>query len=94
MSTIVVKNFPEDLHDRLKERAERNRRSMNKEVVHLLAAGLGSESSQPALPGPLRGRLVGSEVIEAANIVWAAGVGASAAKRCARRLSSSPTGLS
>ncbi|MBK8527934.1 MAG: Arc family DNA-binding protein [Rubrivivax sp.] len=66
MSTIVVKNFPEDLHDRLKERAERNRRSMNKEVVHLLAAGLGSESSQPALPGPLRGRLVGSEVIEAA----------------------------
>ena len=66
MSTIVVKNFPEDLHDRLKERAERNRRSMNKEVVHLLAAGLGRESSQPALPGPLRGRLVGSEVIEAA----------------------------
>ena len=43
MSTIVVKNFPDDLHGRLKERAERNRRSMTKEVVHLIAAGLGDE---------------------------------------------------
>jgi len=50
MSTIVVKNFPEDLHERLKERAEHNRRSMNKEVVHLLAASLGNEpaSAEPA----------------------------------------------
>ena len=51
MSTIVVKNFPDDLHGRLKERAQRNHRSMTKEVVHLIAAGLGGEL--PPLRRPL-----------------------------------------
>lgn len=51
MSTIVVKNFPDELHGRLKERAERNHRSMTKEVVHLIAAGLGSDL--PPLERPL-----------------------------------------
>lgn len=73
MSTIVVKNFPENLLERLKERAERNHRSMTKEVVHLLAAGLGSEPSQPAPHRPLlppvalrSGRMLSVEEIEAA----------------------------
>lgn len=52
MSTIVVKNFPDELHGRLKERAQRNHRSMTKEAVHLIAAGLGSEPP-PALPPPV-----------------------------------------
>ena len=51
MSTIVVKNFPDELHGRLKQRAERNHRSMTKEVVHLIAAGLGSEL--PPISRPL-----------------------------------------
>ena len=33
MSTLVIKNLPEDLHARLKEQAERNRRSVTKEAV-------------------------------------------------------------
>ena len=52
MSTIVVKNFPDELHGRLKQRAERNQRSMTKEVVHLIAAGLGSELPPLARPLP------------------------------------------
>jgi plasmid stability protein len=73
MSTIVVKNVPENLLERLKERAERNHRSMTKEVVHLLAAGLDSEPSQPMphrpLPPPMAlrsGRLLNVEEFEAA----------------------------
>ncbi len=42
MSTIVIKNLPDHLHVQLKERAAHNHRSMNKEVVHLIAAGLSS----------------------------------------------------
>ena len=53
MGTIVVKNFPDELHGRLKERAERNHRSMTKEVVHLIATGLGSEPPPLARPLPL-----------------------------------------
>ena len=52
MSTIVVKNFPDELHGRLKERAERNHRSMTKEVVHLIAIGLGSELPPLTRPRP------------------------------------------
>ena len=73
MSSIVVKNFPADLLDRLKERAERNHRSMTKEVVHLLAASLGGEPSQPAqsrpLPAPVKlrsGKTLSIEDFEAA----------------------------
>ncbi len=75
MSTIVVKNFPEELLERLKDRAERNHRSMNKEAVHLLAAGLGGEeTSQPPaprrpLPPPVAlrsGRMISIEEFEAA----------------------------
>lgn len=70
MSTIVVKNFPDELHGRLKQRAERNRRSMTKEVVHLIAAGLGAEEPQfhRPLPPPAkldRGKMVNPEEIEA-----------------------------
>lgn len=80
MSTIVVKNFPEDLLERLKDRAERNHRSMTKEVVHLLATSLGSEPSQPApsrpLPSPVAlrgGKMASIEEIEAAVADHSAG---------------------
>ena len=85
MSTIVVKNFPEDLLERLKDRAARNHRSMTKEVMHLLAAGIGSESSLSApserssAPVELRGGGVtsieadGREALRAALIEQADG---------------------
>ena len=50
MSTIVVKNLPDHLHERLKQSAQRNHRSMTKEVVHLIAAGLSGEAPSPARP--------------------------------------------
>jgi plasmid stability protein len=36
MPSVNVKNLPRDLHRRLKERAKRNRRSLNSEVIACL----------------------------------------------------------
>ncbi|MGH8225201.1 MAG: FitA-like ribbon-helix-helix domain-containing protein [Gammaproteobacteria bacterium] len=46
MGTIVVKNLPESLHEKLKLQARRNHRSMTKEVVHLLEGGLNANGTQ------------------------------------------------
>jgi hypothetical protein len=54
MSTIVVRNFPDELHARLKEQAERNRRSVSKEVVTLIERGLAPPRSAPELSPPLK----------------------------------------
>lgn len=44
MATLNVKNFPDDLYDRLKALAEAERRSVASEVIHLLErATEGSE---------------------------------------------------
>ncbi len=43
MTTLVIKNFPEDLHARLKEQAQRHHRSVTKEVVSLVEAGLDAQ---------------------------------------------------
>ena len=40
MATLNVKDFPDDLHARLKDRAERERRSVAQEVIHLLAGAV------------------------------------------------------
>jgi plasmid stability protein len=36
MPTLTIKNVPEELHERLKERADRHRRSMNSEAIWIL----------------------------------------------------------
>lgn len=54
MSTLVIKNLPEDLHRRLKEQAERNHRSMNKEVVRLIEASIDGAPRFVDLPPPLK----------------------------------------
>jgi plasmid stability protein len=36
MSSITIKNVPEDLHRRLKEQAERHHRSLNGEIIACL----------------------------------------------------------
>lgn len=33
MATLTIRNLPEDLHAMLKERARKNRRSLNQEVI-------------------------------------------------------------
>lgn len=65
MSTIVVKNFPDHLHARLREQAERNRRSVTKEVVTIIERGLAPSRVAPKLSPPvkLKGGLVTPEEI-------------------------------
>jgi plasmid stability protein len=46
MATLNVKEFPDELYGRLKERAERERRSVAQEVIHLLEGAV-------AVPEPL-----------------------------------------
>ncbi len=43
MSSITIKDIPEDLLERLRLRAAYDKRSMNKEVVHLLDLALSGE---------------------------------------------------
>jgi plasmid stability protein len=38
MATLTIRNLPEDLHAMLKERARKNRRSLNQEVIAELSA--------------------------------------------------------
>lgn len=40
MTTITVKNIPDDLYERLKHRAQTHRRSINGELIHCLEAAL------------------------------------------------------
>ena len=47
MATVTIRNLPQDLFERLKDRAQRNRRSITQEAAWILEAAL----SQPATPG-------------------------------------------
>lgn len=44
MSTVNVKNFPDDLYEKLKRRARRDRRSISQELVYLIEIALQEES--------------------------------------------------
>ena len=74
MATLVVKNLPEQLHERLRTQAQLHHRSVTKEVVALIEQGLlAPRTSAPrgdAQPLPPLVRLPGgpltNEWIEAA----------------------------
>lgn len=57
MSTLVVKNLPEQLHERLKVQAQQHHRSITKEAIALIEQGLlaprASTSGAEALLPPL-----------------------------------------
>jgi antitoxin FitA len=53
MASLLIKNLPEDLHHRLKIRAQRHHRSMNKEVITLLETALAQPHLEE-LPAPVR----------------------------------------
>lgn len=55
MSTLVVKNLPEQLHERLKAQAQQHHRSINKEAIALIEQGLLAprESAARANASPL-----------------------------------------
>ncbi|MEX5634788.1 toxin-antitoxin system HicB family antitoxin [Parafrankia sp. FMc2] len=54
----VKLRLPDDLHARLVEAAQREDRSLNGQIVHLLRRSLdaGSPGGESASPAPLRGR--------------------------------------
>jgi plasmid stability protein len=54
MSTLVIKNFPEELHARLKAQAQRHHRSVTKEVVALIESVLAAPRQSPKLSPPLK----------------------------------------
>ena len=43
MATLTLKNLPDDLHRRLKARAARNHRSLDREAIQLLEQAVASE---------------------------------------------------
>ena len=47
MATLTLTNVPDDLHRRLQERAERNRRSLDREAVLLLEQAVGAPVPPP-----------------------------------------------
>lgn len=58
MSTLVVKNLPQELYDKLKQQAERNHRSVTKEIVSLIEASVAEQGSQAARAQPFEVRAV------------------------------------
>jgi plasmid stability protein len=53
MASILIKDIPADLHERLRLAAQRDHRSLNKEVIALLEEALKPRSAE--LPPAIRG---------------------------------------
>ncbi|MGZ8260889.1 MAG: FitA-like ribbon-helix-helix domain-containing protein [Caldimonas sp.] len=62
MSTLVVKNLPDPLHDRLRERAARNRRSVTQEAIHILEQGIDEPPKRNPVKLPPPAKLKGGPV--------------------------------
>jgi plasmid stability protein len=60
MATLNIKNFPDELYEQLQKRAERERRSLTQEVVHLLERA----AEEPKLHSILELRGLGKELWE------------------------------
>ena len=54
MTALVIKNLPDDVLSRLKERAKANHRSLTKEAIVLLSSGVGQPApvAREPLPPP------------------------------------------
>ena len=52
MGTLVIKNFPEHLHAKLKARAVSQHRSMTREAIALIEASLEGDENQVREPPP------------------------------------------
>jgi hypothetical protein len=49
MLTLTLKNIPKDLHARLKESAEKNRRSLNSEILTRLESDFAAPPVDPGI---------------------------------------------
>ncbi len=52
MASLTLKNVPDELIRALREAAEGDRRSLNQEIMHLLASALGVRFEKPAPRAP------------------------------------------
>ena len=50
MSSLTLKNLPDDLLSALRVAAESDRRSLTKEIIHLLDSALRGRAERPARP--------------------------------------------
>ena len=57
MPGLVIKNFPPELHRRIKEQAVRHHRSMTREVITVLEQALDPLNVAVAFPPPYKGRI-------------------------------------
>lgn len=65
LATVNVKNFPDDIYDKLRLLARREHRSISQQIVHMLVKALGQEPELSIMD--LRG--LGKEVWEGADAV-------------------------
>lgn len=54
MSAVVIRDLPPSLHQRLKQEAEKNHRSMNREIIAILEKIL-ERPAAAELPPPVKG---------------------------------------
>ena len=47
MATLTIKNIPDELYERLKQRAEANRRSLNSEIIICIEQAVSSQKIEP-----------------------------------------------
>jgi antitoxin FitA len=57
-TNFTLKNIPEDLYQKVKESADRNQRSVNGEIISILAAAIESPSVSPSMPILARARVL------------------------------------
>ena len=68
MSILNIKNFPDDLHEKLRERAKREHRSVSQEVVHLLARALETRKPDSILELRGLGKTLWTDIDEARHV--------------------------
>lgn len=49
MATLTVKNIPEDLYEKLKQRAKSHSRSVNKEIIVCIQGAVESQRVEPEI---------------------------------------------
>ena len=57
MSNINIKNIPPQTHELLKKQAEKNHRSLNQEVVHILEEAVNKNFYTSPVPNSLLARV-------------------------------------
>jgi plasmid stability protein len=76
---LSVKNVPDALAQRLRDRAERNRRSLQRELLSILEAAADDRPASPESGAPVNGTLTVEEVAERVRKLFPRGTDSSVA---------------